>query len=527
MACTCAVKGNGLDDQGRPNASGGRKLWRLRQVFIWLLAVALAFGVLGGANAVPRYGSGPLVSDDCYPFDRSDADDSNKKVFAYYFPPFPVSIDNKGPAEDYYARWLDPQGGGGEYADTGGHLRDRPLGRPARDQEDWRQLDYEWEIRQATDMGLDGFILQTHALGRHETDQRWNHVDKLLAAAVKVNPEFEFVLAPMATRGTPHQLADALLPLANHPSVLRLGDGRLPVVSFMMAEDHPLKYWREFRSRMRGGGVETALMPIFVSRGSRDKLPNLEEWYGEIAGYSIWDGHFASVAASNESESAAARERGLIWIARAMFQDIRIRRANKIELRHWEPQNTQTLRALFEHAIAGDAPWMNIVTWNDYQETQVAPSQARGYAIGDVMAYYIEWFKTGSAPEIVRDALYYTHRPQLVDAPFDKKRQTAGAFQVDAGPAAEDYVELLAFLTGPGRLVVTQGDDRQVMDVDSAGVSSFRVPLKAGAAPKFELLRSGQVVTSTTSSTRVKDAVVYQDMTYRAGGGLSCDRPAP
>lgn len=467
------------------------------------------------------------MSNDCYPFDRSDAGSSDKKVFAYYFPPFPVSIDNKDPAEDYYARWLDPQGGGGEYADTGGHLRDRPLPRPARAADDWRQLDYEWEIRQATDMGLDGFILQTHALGQHETDQRWNHVDKLLAAAVKVNPRFRFVLAPMATRGTPQQLANALLPLATHPSVARLDDGRMPIPSFMMAEDHPLEYWREFRAHMRAAGVETALMPIFVSRGSRDRLPNLAEWYSEIAGYSIWDGHFAAVAPSNETESVAARERNLIWVARAMFQDIRIRRADKVELRHWEPQNTKTLRALFEHAIAGDAPWMNIVTWNDYQETQIAPSQARGYAVADLMAYYIEWFKTGEPPEIVRDALYYTHRPQLVDAPYDKTRQTAGAFRVDAGPAAEDHVELLAFLTGPGRLVILQGEDRQVMDVKSAGVSSFRVPLKAGTAPRFELLRDGQVISSVASSTSVKNAVVYQDMTYHAGGGISCDRPAP
>ena len=36
----------------------------------------------------------------------------------------------------------------------------------------------------------------------------------------------------------------------------------------------------------------------------------------------------------------------------------------------------------------------------------------------DEARYYVTWFKTGSPPAIVKEAIYYTHRNQQTDAPY-------------------------------------------------------------------------------------------------------------
>jgi hypothetical protein len=48
-----------------------------------------------------------------------------KKVFAHFFSPFPISIDNKAPDQDYYARnYLQPQGENGKFNKSGGYIRE-------------------------------------------------------------------------------------------------------------------------------------------------------------------------------------------------------------------------------------------------------------------------------------------------------------------------------------------------------------------------------------------------------------------
>lgn len=467
-------------------------------------------------------------SAECYPFDAPSTASlraSSKKVFAYYFPPYPVSIENRSPNQDYYNQWTDPAGGSGEYADTGGALRDRPLARPARAEGNWRQLDFQWEIRQAVAAGLDGFILEVYPHAEHPSDQRWNQAKTMLAAAKAVDPGFKIVLAPTAGSASAPKLAAAIRPLAAHPSVHRLPDGRVPILSFY-PEKQPLSYWQTFRSRLHSTGVPNAFMPIFLSRTSMNGLGDLNAWFEEADGYSIWDGNTAAGAESNAAEAAEARKRGLLWVARAKYQDTRIRKGPKVELRHWEPSNSQTLRGYFEQAIAGDAPWMSVVTWNDYAESPVAPSDGRGYAVLDLIAYYTTWFKTGEQPAVIRDGLYYVHRSQLAGAPYDKGKQTAGAMKIAAGPGAEDYVEMLAFLTEPGTVIVRQGNEVATRDV-GAGLSALRVPMVAGAAPKLELWRDGKLVESLTSARQILGRVTYQDMTYYAGGSIECGRPAP
>lgn len=474
----------------------------------------------------------------CYPFVQPSPQAlraSGKKVFAWYFPPFQLSTHNELDSKNWYERWLSPTGassGNLEYLSTGGLLRDRPLPMPKRPEPNWKQLNFEVEIRQAIAMGLDGFILEMSYRQVH-SDDRFNRVRDMLAAAKAVDPEFRILLAPGFPKGaqdTPDELAQTLLAVIEHPSVFRLPDGRVPLATFSPerpAKDggKPILWWQQLLDLLRAQGVEPAWYPMFLSRTAMNSIPNLAEWRATMAGYSIFEGKTASQAASNVSEAVDARKYGLDWMARVAFQDMRVRKsAEKVELRHWESSNSVTLRALFEKAIESDAQMVNILTWNDYGETQVAPSRDRGYAVTDLLAYYTTWFKTGQAPPIARDALYYFHRKHRTDAPYDTAKQTAGPFTIPFGPVAENQVELLAFLTEPGLLSIRQGSDLRTLPA-AAGMTSFKVPLVAGTAPQFELSRGNQVVESLTSATPVHASVDYQDMTYYAGGSIECARP--
>ena len=174
---------------------------------------------------------------------------------------------------------------------------------------------------------------------------------------------------------------------------------------------------------------------------------------------------------------------------------------------YWEANNSQTLQAQMKAAIDSGADWIQFVTWNDYSENaQISPSVGTGYAYHDLAAYYLRWYKTGVAPAITADALYYFHWNSLARTPPRNGR----AFRVPAGPAPSDNVELVAFLTAPATLEILQ---------------SFTVPLEAGTTPSFRMVRNGVTVTQVTSTTAVKTSTTYPDLVYHGGTSVQCTRP--
>ncbi|MEV0385911.1 endo-1,3-alpha-glucanase family glycosylhydrolase [Nonomuraea sp. NPDC050643] len=448
------------------------------------------------------------------PFDKPSAAAlraSAKKAFAFYFPPFPVSIDNKDPAADQYASWLDPAGSSGLYQDRGGYLRDRPPVRTVRPEADWRRLDFETEIRQAVAQGLDGFIYEHHT----SSDQRWNQLPKLLDAAKNVDPAFKIILSPdfpTAAGASDAKMISDILLVKGHPSLFTLPDGNVLLAPYTI-ERQPPAWWKKAQDKLALQGMKTSLMTIFGYWNGTGKT----EWDPYVYGHSSWGANRPEVTDAFRRASEAAHDRELKYMAPIGFEDTRAK-----ELHFWEARNSSTLRGSWKAAIDGKADWVQLVTWNDYSESQQAPSKVRGDVLADVNAYYTTWFKTGKAPAIVRDALYYFHRSHKANAPYDTRKQTAGRFTIPAGPGAVDEVELLAFVKEPGRLVVKQGSNVKTKDVPAAGVVSFKVPMVPGTTPVFELRRDGATVQTVRSQTPIRAGVTYQDMIYHAGGGTAC-----
>jgi hypothetical protein len=176
-----------------------------------------------------------------------------------------------------------------------------------------------------------------------------------------------------------------------------------------------------------------------------------------------------------------------------------------------EAANTENFRASWQVAREGGADWVLLPTWNDYAEgTAIAPSVKHGRVFLDLVAYYAQWFKTGQAPSIVRDAVYVTHRTQLADALPQYPETTL--MTVRGGTPARDTVESLSFLTAPATVAVSVGGVTTTCAAP-AGVASCLAPLRPGVV-SVSVTRSGAPVTSVTSQYLVDASPYVQDLQY-------------
>lgn len=442
---------------------------------------------------------------------------SDKKVFAFYFPPFPVSIDNKAPDADHISRWVNSL----NTKDGAYDLRDRPIERSPWARSDWKQADFEVEIKRAIEVGIDGFIWEYHTSA---SDARWNQLPAMLAAARAVDPGFKIQLSPdfnTKAGATPDSVVADVLKVKDDPNIFRLSDGRI-VLSPFYPERQPVAFWNSMRDQLAAKGVKTALVPMFLSWSGSAK--EKAEWKDSVYGYTSWGTRSTTGIANYAKNSAEAHARGGIWMQPVAFEDTR-----SYDGRFWESSNSSVLRQSFEMAINSNADWVVMNTWNDYTESWVSPSKERGYAVTDVASYYINWFKTGKAPQVTQDALYWFHRSQSTDAPFSsqpvgRNGQKVTMYVPNGNPASND-VEMVAFLTSPAKLVIKQGSTVKTMDA-GAGVTSFKVPLVAGTTPEFSIERGGATKQTVKSDTPIRTSVPFQDMMYHAGGGITaCKRP--
>ncbi len=448
----------------------------------------------------------------------SDPPGPPRLVFAHYFPPYPISIDNKDPDADYYTtQYLNPTGEDGAYTEYGGHLRDRPLPRSSRPESDWKQVDLAEEIKQASSVGIDGFsvdILTTH------DDTNWIAPipSMLLDVAARTNPKFKIMLMPDMsapdTFSTPQELASEMALLAASPAAFRLDDGRL-VISPFLAENRPVSWWREFLAAMKTQyRIDVALVPVFL-----DPDANVRDFAPIAYGMSGWG---AKNPALNPVDGFPldlihrVQGMGEIWMQPVSAQDYRPRRQV-----YDEAENTTTLRNMWQIAINGNAQWVQIVTWNDYSEsTAVAPSIRHGTAWLDICSYYIAYFKHGRPPPIVVDRVFLSHRTQLIGA--TPSNQTSLASLREGSSPGRDAVEALSFLTKPATVTVNVGPSKTVCNAP-AGVSTCVAPIGEpgpdGLSVSADVSRDDRSVVTVASPYKIVANPEVQDLSYTVTEG--------
>jgi hypothetical protein len=486
-----------------------------------------------GAGTAPDAGVGSVdsgspdaskpVTSGCRAFDMPSVAtlrQSKHKVFAHYFAPYPLSIDNAAPDKDYYARgYLAPDGEAGKWAFCGGLLRDRPLVMTPSTDANWADENYDTEVRRAIDMGIDGFTFDI--LGT--TGTNWDRLGLLLKAAERVDPTFRVALMPDmystftgdAAAATTQFVDSIASTVAAHPkSVYALDDGRIVVAPYGV-EKRDAAWWLATLEALTDRGVPNAFVPLFSNvpwlKAATDMKPTVP-----LYGVASWGVRTPSGVPGIEGAAASAHALDLIWMAPVAPQDMRPK-----SLVYREARNSLAFRQEWDAAITGGADWVQLITWNDYSEhSEVSPSERGRYAFADLSAYYAVWFKTGRAPPIVRDRLLYFHRAQATTAKPDLGKQTGGVFALADATPASDEIEVVAMLKAPGTLRVRIGDQTRTMDAP-AGLSSLRAPLGEGT-PEFDLVRNGSPVLSVTSDWPITSSITYQDLYYRGGGSPRC-----
>ncbi len=428
-------------------------------------------------------------------------------VVAHYFPPYPLSLDNLAPNQDYYAQgYLTAGGESGKHRAYGGFLRDRPLPRDPLGG-DWQLADQITEVRQARTAGLDGFTVDILGL----SGANWERSLRLLRAAEIVSPHFTIIPMPDGTADAtkdPSALADAMAVMAKSPAALRLRDGRL-VISPFAPEQQGAAWWRSWVEVMRTRhGIAVALVPCFL-----DYFAHVDAFADFSYGVGNWGNR--NPAANDPGPpglgkfAADAHRRGKLWMQPVSVQDERPYTGV-----YDEAGNTENLRLTWQAAIDNRAEWVQIMTWNDYSEgTTIAPSVHHGWAFLDLSSYYLAWFRSGTRPAIAREAVYLTHRRQPAGAAPTGGQTRLMTLRPGSTPA-RDTVEALSLLSAPATVIVQVGTRTTTCQV-SAGVSACRAPLAVGRV-SVRVTRGAGLVASATSPWLASATLPVQDLQYVA-----------
>lgn len=440
----------------------------------------------------------------------ADSPDDGRKVFAHYFPPYPVSIDNEPPESDYYTRNLMAVSGeGGQHAAYGGYLRDRPLGREPR-AGDWRAADLSAEVADAAAAGIDGFTVDILGL----SGSNWDATVNLMAAAASA--ERPFVVVPnLDANGTgaassPSVVADKLAELYASPAAYRLPDGRYLLSSFR-AEGKSVAWWSSVMKALADEhGIDVAFVAVLLEASDS----NLVAFAPISYALSNWGGRTVEESESSEGLAPQVRSLGVRWMAPVAVQDVRPR--NGV---YAESGNTETMRAMWRRAIGDEADFVQLVTWNDYSETtSFAPSVHHGRAFLTLNAYFVKQYKGQPEVQPGGDTLIVTHRTQFHDA----QPTNGSALQPTLGGATtapRDTVEVVALLAAPASLAVTVGETVHRAEVP-AGFSTFLFPLGLGSV-SASLSRSGSEIARASSPFPVVEHPRASDLQYVAVMGTS------
>lgn len=413
-------------------------------------------------------------SADPLPFDmpaRATLAASTHKAYAHYFPQFPVSIDNEDPDSDYYARgWLLADGEGGIHAAYGGYLRDRPLPRAPRSG-DWALADATDEARWARDAGLDGFLVDTLGWSGSNYDRG---VNAFRGAAALGDPTFgvAYMIDTDVVSGSDAETAAARLKAAWDLGSYATANDMLIVAGYRPEGNSTLSFWQNIDSLLRTTHGLSGLyfVPCYSSNwGARSTFNALAAVDG------IWTiGN--TPGADSSSWLTQAHADGKLFMQPIAPGDSRPR-AGVFD----EQEGLRTLRDQWLTAIANDVDWVQYRTWSDFSEgAQMMPTRANGYAYLDVSAYYLSRWKTGTYPEIKRDAIYLGHRISTWDNQDTQVAQTQWMSPRDpAGHPGQNIVDVLTFLVAPATVTVWVGTNTYTYEAP-AGVFEQTFPLAVG-----------------------------------------------
>ncbi len=387
--------------------------------------------------------------------------------------------------------------------------------------------DFEREIRIAQAYGLDGFALNCGGWSKREPHYK-ARARMLYEAAARLGTGFKLFLSADFTTGlTFDETTDMVESFRDHPNQLKV-DGKPVLSTYGGDQRNVLAFVRE----RFGDGVFFVPYhfpdPASEHPGGDEINAVFRRWQGS-------DGFFYFGAAGTVDQIRASNERiGRTWLANRKLYMASVtpyyRGSHPPNYRLFETNGFEAMASEWESAIALGAPWVEIVTWNDWQEASyVMPYVAM---TGDPAAepaypqkviphdgylaasrYYIDWFKKGKPPAIDDDRICYFYRlhPRTLGHAFPEGR----AFPSGVGNLLEGIFATV-FLTSPGRFEMLLGRQSAAWDLP-AGVHHLRAPFFSPGVPCFRLLRDGKTILKHSGERAISDADDSSNFNYFSG----------
>ncbi len=414
---------------------------------------------------------------------------------------------------------------------------------------------YEKEIQQARAIGIDGFAL--NAGGWLKEPRYIIRAAEMFEAAYRLHSGFTlFFSADMCCSNSAEDIEDMVRRFANNPRYAPIyyqRDGHFLLSTFAGESKGPL-FWLNVRLDLSKGTnpsssvvasalpfvsgspsnkpVPIALVPAFFWGGETPAQQAIErgiDQYGPILAGSFYWG-IAGVPGlesgpdpipSSDAYASVLHKAGKLY-----FAPIALQFWGAKGNRYYEYSGFQCLRTEFLDAINTSHPdAVEIITWNDFVEgTYVAPIDDPAAYSGandippilnyfhahagatELLAYYIEWYKTGVQPSLSHDTIYWAYRTALAPAPASTKIY---------GPM-KNSIYVTANLTQPATLHITTGTQTVTLEL-TAGSHDVQVPAFAGSPPTFELFRNDLLVTRMSAGDPITQTRERPDLYYSTG----------
>lgn len=368
---------------------------------------------------------------------------------------------------------------------------------------------YKQEMELAQRHGIDGFALNAGDWlgGDGKPGNYVISAERMYQAAKELNSGFKLFFSPdMNGLGNlPVNIGDMVSRFKDHPNQMRhagkvvlSGWGGVPAT------------YIEAITKITAGGTDVVFVPFvynprYSANWSAESVNNFFEGQPHMDGvfYFGADAIFPEIIRTNAVSRQVAQARGKLFMAGVSPA------YNSPNLRDFH--GMEGYDAMWKGLMRDNADWVEIVTWNDYNEdSNLMPFQwpagdrkshnSRDEAFLDLTAYYSAWYKTGVRPTITQDKLYYGYRNRskyLTKGWDDTKKEwadiTKGEGIVDQiHDDVHDSVYVTTFLTAPATLTVSLGKATKTFAM-SAGISHVGMPMQPGV-PRFSLNRANKLI---------------------------------
>jgi glucan endo-1,3-alpha-glucosidase len=374
---------------------------------------------------------------------------------------------------------------------------------------------YKQDIKDAQEMGVDGFALNT---GAWDVNYQQN-MARLFQAASELGTDFKFFISIDRCCGlTDQEMLAMIKSYVNHLNYFKYNDR--PLLSAWAGGGGVAgrDWWiNSILNPLKNSGYNMYFVPYMFTT-DYDESPDYNKY---LSNYNTWwknflNGYFYFGAVG----LPAYTEPSLLTTGEAaakVFHDNGNTYMGTVSPYYWGEKQTSAGRRYYEyHGGEGIAAqwkslldiqkpeWIELTTWNDWGEgSYFSPMDDinkywpyaghpklgfykthRGFA--ELNKYYINWYKSGVQPSINNDNIYFFYRthPKDLVAVNDPLGAVAWRFG-----DVKDEIHVTTILAAPAELRVITGGVTKSYNV-AEGIVHTRIPFNTGAQ-SFELWRNG------------------------------------